>query len=87
MVPGLTGEQRARVTELLTARLAAAWATAVAAGADPGRLAAVVARRRRDVQAMIGLRHGSSSGCASGSVTGAYIQPSEGPARTGRTST
>jgi hypothetical protein len=53
MLPELTRQQRTRLTEMLAAELVAAHAAGLAAGADPQRLAAVVARRRRDVQEMV----------------------------------
>jgi hypothetical protein len=49
-----TREQRTRLTELLAAELRAAHTAALAAGADPHQLAAVVARRRSTMRAMSG---------------------------------
>lgn len=66
MLPELTREQRTRLTRMLAAELMAAHAAALAAGADPRRLAAVVARRRGDVQAMIGARRCCSPECGAG---------------------
>ena len=47
----LATDVRERLLVLLAAELAAAWDAALAAGATPARLAAILARRRRAIQA------------------------------------
>jgi len=48
----VTPEQRDRLTRLLAAELLARWHAAVAAGAAPEELAALLAERRRRLEAV-----------------------------------